>query len=297
LYGRGACDVKGGLAAMLAAMARLARERPPQAANVVLSCTCDEEATSLGINHLVAAWKGETPAYELLPAPPDLAVVAEPTDLHVVVAHRGATRWKIRTGGVACHSSQPTAGVNAIYRMARLVSHLEDFAARLPRIVPAHPLCGGATLSVGRIQGGTSVNTVPDWCEIEIDRRVIPGEDGLAARDDVGRWLRERLDFDFEMLPPWIAGQALSDEHNRPLADVLLEHVSAVVGPRQKIGVAYGTHASRIAAAGVPAVVFGPGSIAQAHTRDEWIATAEVERAAEAYFRFCASGCGDGLPV
>jgi acetylornithine deacetylase len=156
--------------------------------------------------------------------------------------------------------------------------------------VRAHPLCGPATLSVGRIEGGTSVNTVPDWCEIEIDRRVVPGEDGLEARDAVGRFLRVRLNFELEMLPPWIAGQALSDEHNGDLAEALLRHVGDVAGPRRRIGVPYGTHASRIAAAGVPSVVFGPGSIAQAHTRDEWIETAQVEQAAEAYYRFCAAG-------
>ncbi|HUG92642.1 MAG TPA: M20 family metallopeptidase [Planctomycetaceae bacterium] len=295
LFGRGACDVKGGLAAMLAAVARLARERPPGACHVVLSCTCDEEATSLGVNHLVAALRGEAPAYDLIPSPPDAAVVAEPTGLDVVVAHRGATRWKIRTAGRACHSSQPAEGVNAIYRMARVVARLEEYADRLPALVAAHPLCGSATLSVGRIEGGTSVNTVPDWCTIEIDRRVVPGEDGLAARDDVGRFLRERLDFEFEMLPPWIAGQALSDANNGPLADALLGHVAAVAGPRAKVGVPYGTHASRIAAAGVASVVFGPGSIAQAHTKDEWIATDDVERAAEVYYRFCASG-GPGRP-
>jgi succinyl-diaminopimelate desuccinylase len=290
LYGRGACDVKGGLAAMLAAFARLVRERPSGAASVVISCTCDEESTSLGINHLVAGWSPGGPASALLPAAPDAAVVAEPTGLDVVVAHRGATRWKIRTSGVACHSSRPGDGVNAIYRMGRLLACLEDYADRLPRAVAAHPLCGPATLSVGRIEGGTSVNTVPDWCAIEIDRRVIPGEDALAAREDVGRFLRERLDFEFEMLEPWLAGAALSDEHNGPLAEALLRQVAGVAGPRRKVGVAYGTHASRIAAAGVPAVVFGPGSIEQAHTKDEWIATAEVEQAAEVYYRFCAGG-------
>jgi acetylornithine deacetylase len=290
LYGRGACDVKGGLAAMVAAFARLARERPPEMANVILSCTCDEEATSLGINHLVAGWKGEVRPGELVRTQPDAAIVAEPTELDVVVAHRGATRWKIRTTGRACHSSQPDQGLNAIYRMARVVQALEDYAQRLPGLVPAHPLCGPATLSVGRIEGGTSVNTVPDWCEIEIDRRVVPGEDGLEVRDVIEMFLRDRLDFDFEMLPPWIAGQTLSDEHNGALADALLQHVAGVAGQRRRIGVPYGTHASRIAAAGVRSVVFGPGSIAQAHTRDEWIATVQVEQAAEVYYRFCAAG-------
>src|SRR6185436_14930698 len=88
VYGRGSCDVKGGLAAMLAAFTRLAEERPVGMANVVLSCTCDEEATSLGINHLVGSWLDRVPPYRLCPQRPDVAIVAEPTELDIVVAHR-----------------------------------------------------------------------------------------------------------------------------------------------------------------------------------------------------------------
>lgn len=289
LYGRGACDVKGGMAAMLAAFVRIARERPRGAANVVMSCTCDEEQTGLGVDDLVQLWADARRRSKLLPEPPDSAIVAEPTDLDVVVAHRGTTRWKIRTRGKACHSSNPSQGVNAIYRMARVVKCLEQYAAELPQRVPLHPLCGPATLSVGRIDGGISVNTVPDECTVEIDRRVVPGEDGRAVMDHVERSLREQLDFDFDMQPPWIVGPTLSDEHNGELADRLLADVAAVVGPRKKVGVPYGTHASRFAAAGVPSVVFGPGSIAQAHTRDEWISIAELRQATEIYYRFCSS--------
>ena len=177
IYGRGACDVKGGMAAMLAAFARLVRERPANAANVVMSCTCDEEFTVLGINDLAKLWSDPMRRASLLESRPDAAVVAEPTGLDVVVAHKGATRWKLRTSGRACHSSSPTDGVNAIYRMGRVLECLEEFAKELPRRVPPHPLCGPPTFSVGRIEGGISVNTVPDQCVIEIDRRTIPGED------------------------------------------------------------------------------------------------------------------------
>jgi acetylornithine deacetylase len=289
IYGRGACDVKGGLAAMLAAFGRIIQERPASAANVIMSCTCDEESTSIGIRDLVKMWTEPSRRGRLFPLPPDFAIIAEPTSLDVVVAHRGATRWKIRTTGRACHSSRPSDGVNAIYRMAKIVSLLEDYAAELPRTTPAHPLCGPATLSVGVIQGGSSVNVVPDGCTIDIDRRVIPGEDGLAAMQQVETYLRNRVAFDFEMLPPWIAGATLADTHNGPLADRLLPHIAAVTGPRKKIGVAYGTHASRTQAAGVPSVVFGPGSIDQAHTKDEWLPVDELDQASEIYFRICAN--------
>jgi acetylornithine deacetylase len=289
IYGRGACDIKGGMAAMLAAFVRLVQDRPAGAANVIMSCTCDEESTSIGIRDLVKMWTDPQRLGKLFPKPPDVAIIAEPTSLDVVVAHRGATRWKIRTTGRACHSSRPTDGINAIYRMAKIVSCLEEYAEQLPRTTPAHPLCGPATLSVGVIQGGSSVNVVPDGCNIDIDRRVIPGEDGHVAMQQVETYLRQRINFDFEMLPPWIAGATLSDDENGPLADRLIQHIAPVAGTKKKIGVAYGTHASRTAAALVPSVVFGPGSIDQAHTKDEWLPIDELEQASQIYFRFCAN--------
>jgi succinyl-diaminopimelate desuccinylase len=288
IYGRGSCDVKGGLAAMLCAFARLVETRPPRAANVVMSCTCDEESGARGIHDLIKQWGNPARKGSLVERPPDIALIAEPTELDVVVAHKGATRWKIRTRGRACHSSDPSQGVNAIYRMARVVECLEEFAARLPTQIPPHALCGSATLSVGRIEGGLSVNTVPDECTIEIDRRVIPREDPSGVMDQVGDFLRKRLDFEFEMLPPWLRAAALPDDVNLPWADRLLESVRAVTGRGEKIGVQFGTHASRTAAAGVPSIVFGPGSIAQAHTKDEWIETQQVEQAAEVFYRFAA---------
>ena len=287
LYGRGASDVKGGMAAMLGAFIRLINERPPGAANVVMSCTCDEEATLMGITDLVQLWTGPERSSRVLPTKPDWAIIAEPTELDVVVAHRGATRWKIRTSGRACHSSAPHEGINAIYRMADVLKALEEYAAHIQQTIPPHPLCGPATLSVGIISGGSSVNTVPDECTIEIDRRCIPGEDGLRVIDDVREFLAERLEFEPQFLPPWIVALTLPDEHNGELAERLLDHIAAVSGPHKTMGVPYGTHASRVQQSGVPAVVFGPGSIAQAHTEDEWIAIDQLEQASEVYYRFC----------
>ncbi|HXY32922.1 MAG TPA: M20 family metallopeptidase, partial [Planctomycetaceae bacterium] len=280
IYGRGACDDKGGMAAMLCAFARLVETRPARAANVILSCTCDEEAGASGVLDLIKLWRDPARKGSLIERPPDLAFVIEPTELDVVVAHKGATRWKIRTRGRACHSSDPSHGVNAIYRMARVVKLLEDFAQEIHYRVCPHALCGSPSLSVGRIEGGISVNTVPDECTIEIDRRVIPREDASRVMDQVGEFLSKRLDFEFEMLPPWICAPALPDDVNLPWADRLLETVHAVTGRGKRTGVQFGTHASRIAAAGVPSIVFGPGSIAQAHTKDEWIETRQLEQAA-----------------
>ena len=289
LYGRGSCDVKGGLASMLSAFTRLARDRPAGMPNVVLSMTCDEEATSIGINHLTNSWSDGSSPYKLCPTAPDVAIVAEPTELDIVVAHRGATRWKLKTSGRACHSSRPQEGVNAIYRMARVISLLEDYATKLPSSRPAHPLCGPATLSVGRIDGGSSVNVVPDFCTIEVDRRVIPGEDRLAVIDELADYLRSRLDFEVTHEAPYCASPPLGDDANAVLAQELMRSIVRVVGPRKVMGVPYGTHASRFARAGVSSVVFGPGDIAQAHTKDEWIEINQVIQAADIYYQFCAT--------
>jgi acetylornithine deacetylase len=288
VYGRGSCDVKGGLAAMLAAVTRLSQERPAGMANVVLSMTCDEEATSLGINHLVGSWSPGSASYRLCPQAPDVAIVAEPTELDIVVAHRGVTRWQLRTEGRACHSARPTEGMNAIYRMARVVTLLEDYAARLPGSRPAHPLCGPATLSVGLISGGSSVNIVPDSCVIDIDRRVIPGEDNQSVQDEIIEYLRARVDFELIHDAPYAASAPLGDDRNGELAESLQRTILQVAGPRQVVGVPYGTHASRFAKANIPSVVCGPGNIAQAHTKDEWIEIAQLRQAAEVYYRFCA---------
>lgn len=290
VYGRGSCDVKGGMASMLAAFTRLATDRPAGMVNVVLSCTCDEEATSLGINHLAGSWTGKTPSYRLCPQRPDVAIVAEPTELDIVVAHRGATRWKLHTAGRACHSSRPSEGVNAIYRMAHVLKCLEEYAAWLPGSRPAHRLCGPATLSVGLISGGSSVNVVPDACVIELDRRVIPGEENLQVQAEIVAYLKERLDFELVHDQPYCTSPPLGDDLNGDLAQQLSHSIAAVVGPRQTLGVPYGTHASRLARVGIPSVVFGPGNIAQAHTKDEWIAIDQLRQAADVYYHFCANG-------
>lgn len=289
IYGRGSSDVKGGMAAMLWAFRRLVIEKPAGAASVVMSCTCDEEATTTGINDLIQYWQSGDNRSKLLNQPPDAAIVAEPTLLDVVVAHRGVTRFVLTTRGRACHSSDPTQGINAIYRMARVINCLEEYAADLPERTPAHPLCGPATLSVGLISGGASVNVVPDECSIEVDRRLTPGDNADEAYDDIRQYLKSRVDFEFDMQPPYIVSPTLSNDNNGWLSDALQQHISEVAGPHHSIGVPYGTHASRTCSAGIPSVVFGPGSIDQAHTRDEWIEIDQLEKASEVYFRFCSN--------
>jgi acetylornithine deacetylase ArgE len=277
LYGRGACDVKGGMAAMLACFARLVREKPRGAANVIMACSVDEEHTFLGVKRLVHSG-----------VPADVAIVAEPTCLNIVHTHKGAVRWNLTVRGRACHSSSPNQGVNAIYRMGRIVTAIERYAANLAASRP-DPLLGPPTMSIGRIEGGTCVNVVPDWCRIEIDRRVIPGEDPLAAPRQLEDFLKNDagIDFPFESAAPWLNKEALSPKGSEKLVADVGKAIDSVKGTHEVVAVPYGTDASNIAAAGIPAVVFGPGDIAQAHTKDEWISLAELEQAAEILYRFC----------
>lgn len=279
LYGRGACDIKGAMAAMLVTLDRLCRERPAGAASVILACTVDEEFTHTGSSRLAETDLGAS-----------LAIVAEPTELNLVHCHKGALRWKVRTRGVACHSSTPDRGINAIYRMAPVLDTLAEYARRLAGS-PPDPILGPPSLSVGRIEGGQSVNIVPDWCEVEIDRRLIPGEDPRSALSDARAYLAERLGGleSVEFGEPWVNMPPLVpgiDAWSERLRDA----VAGVTGRVPEIvGVPYGTDAGPLSAAGLTCVVFGPGDIAQAHTKDEWIALDQVEMAAEAYYQIACS--------
>jgi acetylornithine deacetylase len=279
LFGRGACDVKGGMAAMLTAFARVVRAGKGRK-RLVLACTVDEEHTFLGVQRLVRDdLRGEVPG-------PIHAVVAEPTCLDIVHAHKGAVRWHLRTAGRSCHSSRPELGVNAIYRMAVLLSLVERYADEL-RQSRTDPLLGPPTLSVGRIEGGTSVNTVPDRCQIEIDRRTLPGESARAVHADFEAYLRNHApaDSDFTCAEPWLNCPALSPEASAGLVAELGRFIDEVRGAHRIEAVPYGTDASTLAEAGIPSVVFGPGNIDQAHTCDEWIDLEEVEMASEILYR------------
>jgi acetylornithine deacetylase len=221
---------------------------------------------------------------------PDYAIVAEPTLLNIVNAHKGVVRWHLETAGKACHSSRPEQGVNAIYRMGWLLNGVEEYAGKL-RNLPPDPLLGPRTLSVGRIIGGVSANTVPDICRIDVDRRLIPGENPAAAVADLSEFLKEYpgIDFPFTATTPQLACPPLDPSRSGELVKRLGATIDSVVGRHIVHAVPYGTDASTVAGVGVPTVVFGPGDIAQAHTKDEWIDLAQLEPAAEILFRFACA--------
>lgn len=290
LYGRGSCDIKGGMAAMLAALARLAHEKPRGRPTVVMACTVNEEHGFTGATHWARAYagfEGSPATSRMLARVPDAAIVAEPTSLNVVVAHKGGVRWRCHTLGKATHSSQPHLGENAIYSMARVLPLFESYAREVAGTLGSHPLCGKPTLSVGTIKGGISVNTVPDKCTIEIDRRLLPGEDPEVARTHIIDYIAERVtSARIVHDDPYLTSFALADDVNRDLATRLGAVSSKHGGGGKSIGVPYGTDAPRFAQTGCPTVVFGPGSIDQAHTCDEWIPLDELQSAAEILYDF-----------
>lgn len=282
VYGRGACDIKGSMAAMIAAISRLAKLPASERPTIVLACTVNEEHGFTGATHLAQLW--ETGRSRLLPRAPDAAIVAEPTMLDVINCHKGVVRWRCTTRGRAAHSSSPDKGVSAIYRMAPVIAALERYARDVVGTQASHPQLGRSTLSVGTIAGGLSVNTVPAECSIEIDRRVIPGEDPLAAWKHVADYIAAAVPPEGrpEHAEPFIISPGLAETGNQDLTASVLAAMQRLGRPCRAGGVPFGTDAAAFGHA-VPSIVFGPGSIDQAHTADEWIAIEQLELGVEAY--------------
>jgi len=271
LYGRGACDTKGSAAAMFDAVRDLALAGPrPAETEIVFAGLVDEENGQAGSRALVS---------EGFQA--DLAIVGEATRLRVVTAHKGSLWLDLETRGKCAHGSRPELGRNAVHLMARIVVWLETaYAARLR--ARRHPLLGCATVSVGTIHGGTQPNIVPDRCAIRIDRRTLPGETEASVRRELRLWLRrEKL---AAALPKGrsVTCLPLQTDPRLPLVAQLIRSV----GRGRHAGAQYFCDASVLAQGGIPSVVFGPGDISQAHTADEWVALASLERARAGLSRF-----------
>jgi acetylornithine deacetylase/succinyl-diaminopimelate desuccinylase-like protein len=267
VVGRGACDTKGCVAAMLEAVRRLARSGPrPEGVEIVFLGLVDEENAQMGSRHY--AGQASKDGYGA-----DLAVVGEPTRLEVVTAHKGDVWLQLRTQGRAAHGATPHLGKNAVHAMARVVDLLEgEYRTLLEG--RSHPLLGSPTVNVGSIRGGTQPNIVPDDCVISVDRRTLPGESETMVRREV-KELLEKHGVEATM-------DTLRTAPCHPLeTDPALPWVVALrkaAGKRRTVGVHYFCDAAPLAEGGIPAVVFGPGDIAQAHTRDEWIAVDSLER-------------------
>jgi len=290
LYGRGACDTKGSVAAMLTALCELANAKSrPLETEIVFAGLVDEENAQAGSRALV----GQASRLSLTfrengdrrdACPTALAIVGEPTRLQVVTAHKGSLWLQLETRGKAAHGATPQLGQNAVHEMARIVDALEtDYAAQLRR--RRHPLLGTATVNVGVISGGAQPNIVPDRCVITIDRRTLPGETEMSVRREIAALLRaKRLSAKISStkLAPCLP---LETSPKLPL----VWHFLQSVGQARPAGADFFCDAAVLSRGGIPSVVFGPGDIAQAHTADEWISLDSLERGKDLILRFLHS--------
>jgi acetylornithine deacetylase len=275
LYGRGACDTKGSLAAMMVAMERLRDRRADLRVNVALLAVVDEEHAFTGVVRFIDS-----------DSPVSAAVVGEPTELRLVIAHKGCIRGDIVTVGKAAHSSEPGSGVSAIDAMADVLVELRmldgAFADR------RHPLVGAPTFSIGLIDGGTGVNVVPERCTVSYDRRTLPAEkqdEALAELDALLDRVRvHRPDVRIERPDPRLVDDGLDTDPDAALVRAAQVASRGARLDAEPIGVPYGTDASKLhVRRGVPAIVFGPGSIGTAHGADEFVPLAELETAVDVY--------------
>lgn len=275
IYGRGACDTKGSVAAMFGAVLDVAANGPrPSETEIVFVALVDEECGQAGSRRLARSkLKG------------DIAIVGEPTRCQVVTAHKGDMWLELETRGKAAHGATPHHGKNAVHLMARAVDVLEtEYRQALRK--RKHALLGHGTINVGQIAGGKQPNIVPDRCTIQIDRRTIPGESDDAVRREIVAALRKRgIKVTLHDMKGSEPAPPMQTDPSLPLVQALFK----IAGQRKPVGVDYFTDAGVMGAAGMPCVVFGPGDIAQAHTVDEWVSVSQLERAHRILLRFLRS--------
>ncbi|MCS1411445.1 MAG: Acetylornithine deacetylase [Verrucomicrobia subdivision 3 bacterium] len=274
LYGRGACDTKGSVAAMFFSLLELARRSVrPEHTEILFVGLVDEENAQLGSRAFAAKCPDA-----------DLAIIGEPTRLKVVTAHKGDFWLQIETRGKAAHGSRPDLGRNAVLEMAKLVLALEtEYAEELK--TRRHPLLGHATINVGVIVGGKQPNMVPDGCRIHVDRRSLPGEslsDVQAELRRVARTVGVKIEIvDLRQRPTL----ALETDSSLPQVQNFIRQT----GQKSVQGADFFCDAAIIGMAGVPCVVYGPGDIAQAHTRDEWISVKSLKLGTQRLLRYLSS--------
>ena len=284
LYGRGAYDMKGGVAAIMAAAASLAAARDLHG-RVLLALVCDEEFASLGADDFVRRHAA------------DACILTEPSHGALILAHKGFVWTKLSTAGVAAHGSRWEEGVSAIGRMARIVTELERFDAEVLRR-RTHPLVGPASLHCATITGGSGWSTYAAECTLRVERRTIPGEtpeDVLLELEQAVRRAGENATVELLFQRP-----PLVCEPDAPIARAVRDAATTVTGRApEETGVAYWMDAAVFAGAGIPAVNYGGGGTG-AHAAIEWadldscVTTARV--LVQAARRFCGSPSGDDPP-
>ena len=288
IYGRGSQDMKSGLAAMIGAARVIADSGGLDSGRLVIACVVDEEHASLGADALVTRWRA------------DGAVVTEPTDLAVAVAHKGFEWVEIETEGRAAHGSRPKEGRDAIRLMGRVLGALDaldrDLQARAP-----HALLGTASLHASVIAGGHELSSYPDRCHLQMERRTVPGEPSGVAGSEVGAIL-DRL----RREDPEFRGAA-KVTFGRPPHEIALDHALPVamlqavrtVTPRQPgtvaplaplLGMSFWTDAAVLSEAGIPAILYGPTG-AGLHSIEEWVDVQSVLTCRDALVSLARDWC------
>jgi acetylornithine deacetylase/succinyl-diaminopimelate desuccinylase-like protein len=264
LYGRGTSDTKGSMAAMLWALKSVDLSKLSIA--VGFAGLADEEFEQFGAKACAARKMA------------DFAIVGEPTNLDVVYTHKGTAWIEIETQGKSVHASLPEIGINAIDRMTDTLKLLhERFSEICP--VPSDPVLGQSTLSTGRIRGGSKINVVPDRCYSEIDIRTLPGQE-LMATAVADFFQRHQVPATVE---PIKISAPLYTSPDNPFIQKFIALGSKLTGAN------WFCDAACFALEGTPAIAIGPGSIAQAHTADEYIEIAKLERGAEFFTNYLLS--------
>lgn len=279
LYGRGAYDMKGGVAACMLAAAEATRAG--LRGDVLFTAVVDEEYAGLGTLDVAARYRA------------DAAIIAEPTELALVVAHKGFVWLELETRGAAAHGSIPGAP-DAILHMGRLLVELEALNRRL-LAGPAHPLLGTGSLHASTIGGGQELSSYPERCLLQLERRTLPGESPAQVEAEVAAIVRRLAEADPTMrveLRRGLDRAPMLTPADAPVPELIRRHGEAVLGrPIEVAGVPYWTDAASLAEAGIPAVLFGPCG-AGAHALEEWVDLESVRQCVAIYSRVIAAFCG-----
>jgi len=265
LYGRGAQDMKGGIAAMLGAARQVVEQGGCAHGRLIVAAVVDEEHASIGAEALAEAWRA------------DAAVVTEPTDLDIAVAHKGFEWIRVETHGRAAHGSRPRDGRDAILRMGRVLSRLESLDRRLQAQRP-HALLGTGSLHASIINGGRELSSYPERCSLQIERRTLPGERVGAGLQEV-RAILDRLrraDGDFVGDATLVFSRAAYElEPSHPLPEMLTRAAESAGGHPRRVGMSFWSDAAILSAAGIPTVLYGPGG-AGLHSVEEYVRIDDV---------------------
>ena len=280
LYGRGAFDMKGGLAAIIFAAA--AAKRQQLRGDVILTAVSDEEYASIGTASIVKRWHA------------DAAIVTEPTGLEICIAHKGFNWLEIKTRGIAAHGSRPDLGIDAIVKMGKVLVGLEELDRSL-RSAPSHYLLGSGSLHASLISGGQELSSYPERCVLSVERRTIPGETAQDVESQVRQILDQVAASDAAFkasLRTTLLREAFEVSRDEPIVQAVYRHATTILGQEADIiGATAWMDSAILSAAGIPTVIFGPGGEG-AHAVVEWVDLEQVQRCVEVLVATAEEFCG-----